>query len=322
MRAPAFWNAPAPTLAARLLSPLGAVYGAIAARRMGRPGTRVGPRVVCVGNFTLGGAGKTPAALTLAQRLIADGARVAFLSRGYGGALSGPSPVTVDPAVHRAGEVGDEPLLLARVAPTVICADRVAGARAAQRLGAEVVVMDDGLQNPALAKDERIAVVDGAVGLGNGLTFPAGPLRAPMAAQWPQVDAVWIVGPGEAGARVAQAAARAGKQVATGRLVPDPAVVAALAGRRLLAFAGIGRPQKFFETLRGAGLDVAATQAFPDHHAFTREDMTGLAARAAAQGLRLVATEKDLVRLDPALRALGADAGLIALPARLMFDPA
>lgn len=321
MRPPAFWNAPAPTLAARLLSPLGALYGAVAAARMRRPGTRVELRVVCVGNFTLGGAGKTPAALATAERLIAQGERVVFLSRGYGGSLSGPNPVTVDAQRHAAAQVGDEPLLLARVAPTVICADRVEGAQAARRMGASVVIMDDGLQNPALAKDERIAVVDGAVGLGNALPFPAGPLRAPMAAQWELVDAVWIVGSGAPGERVAQAAARAGKQVARGRLVPDPSVVATLAGRRLLAFAGIGRPQKFFDALREAGLDVAATQAFADHHPFTREDVAALARGAAARGLSLVTTEKDLARLDAEQQAVGAAAGLVALPARLVLEP-
>lgn len=322
MRAPGFWTAPAPTIRARLLSPLGALYGAITSARMARAGARVGARVVCIGNFTLGGAGKTPAALALAERLIAAGERVVFLSRGYGGALSGPSPVIVDPARHGAGEVGDEPLLLARRAPAVICADRVAGARAAVDLRASVIVMDDGLQNPALAKDDRIAVVDGAVGLGNGLTVPAGPLRAPMSAQWGHVDQVWIVGPGEAGGRVGEEAARRGKQVGLCRLEPDADVVAALAGRRLLAFAGIGRPSKFFETLRGAGLNVAATQVFADHHPYSPGDLAALTRRATGAGLTLVTTEKDYVRLGPELRAMGEAAGLVALPARLIFDPA
>jgi tetraacyldisaccharide 4'-kinase len=316
MRAPAFWNAAKPGLLARLLQPAGALYGAATARRMGGTGTRVGPRVVCVGNFTLGGAGKTPAALAIAERLSAAGERVAFLSRGYGGSLSGRSPVEVDVERHAAAEVGDEPLLLARRAPTVICADRVEGAIMARRLGASVVVMDDGLQNPAVIKDERVAVVDGAVGVGNGLCFPAGPLRAPMAAQWDHVDAVLIVGPGEAGERVAIEALRRGKRVERGRLAPDESVVARLRGRRLLAFAGIGRPEKFFATLREAGLDVAATRVFPDHHAFTSGEIAELARRASKEGLTLVSTEKDVVRLRPEARA-----AVIAVPARLTIEP-
>lgn len=322
MRAPTFWSKPAPALAARALAPIAAVYGAIAAARMRRPGAKAGVRVVCVGNFTMGGAGKTPAALALAGRLIEEGERVAFLSRGYGGALSGRDPVVVDPTRHDAREVGDEPLLLARLAPTVICADRVAGARAARDLGASVVVMDDGLQNPDLAKDEAVAVVDGAVGIGNARVFPAGPLRAPMAAQWGHVDAVWIIGEGEAGERVAIEALRRCKPVKRGRLAPDAGVVAALAGRPLLAFAGIGRPEKFFQTLREAGLDVAATRAFPDHHPFSVREIAALAGEAAARGLRLVTTEKDLARLGPELRAEGEATGLVALPARLIFDAA
>lgn len=314
MRAPAFWNASRPTLAARVLSPLGALYGAFAAARMRGEGARVGARIVCVGNFTLGGAGKTPAALALAEDLTARGERVVFLSRGYGGSLSGATPVEVDPARHSAREVGDEPLLLARRAPTVICADRLEGARMARRMGASVIVMDDGLQNPALAKDEAVAVVDGAVGLGNGLVFPAGPLRAAMAAQWPLVQRVLIIGPGAAGEEVAREAAARGKGVARGRLVPDPEAVAALTGRRLLAFAGIGRPEKFFETLHGEGLEVAATRAFPDHHPFSEGDLSAL--RGAAAGLTLVTTEKDLARLDPCRRA-----GIVALPARLIIEP-
>jgi tetraacyldisaccharide 4'-kinase len=320
MRAPAFWNAPAPTPAARLLAPLGAIYGAVAAARMTRPGTGVGLPVICVGNFTAGGAGKTPAALALAERLAAQGRRVAFLSRGHGGSLSGRAPVVVDAATHRAEEVGDEPLLLARAAPTVIGVDRVAAAQRARRLGAEMLIMDDGLQNPSLAKDEAIAVVDAAVGIGNGLCLPAGPLRAPMAAQWDHVDAVLIVGEGAAGQRLAQEAAARGKRVERARLAPDAAVVAALSGRPLMAFAGIGRPQKFFATLAQAGLETRVALAFADHRRYRPGEIDALLARAAREGLTAVTTEKDLVRLDPDARARALDSGLVALPARLVFD--
>jgi tetraacyldisaccharide 4'-kinase len=319
MRAPAFWNAPEARWPALALAPIAALYGALTARRLKRSGARVEVRIVCVGNFTAGGAGKTPAALGLAELLKEEGERVVFLSRGYGGALSGPKPVTVDLSLHDARAVGDEPLLLARSAPTVICADRLAGAKAAMGLGASVVVMDDGLQNPALVKDRVIAVVDGGVGLGNGFCIPAGPLRAPMAAQWPLVHEVWIVGPGAAGEAVAQEAARRGKSVRRARLIPDPNTVAELAGAPLLAFAGIGRPEKFFETLREAGLDVAAEACFPDHHAYVEAEIASLVRRAEEDGLRLVTTQKDMARLSAAALRIGADAGLTALPARLTF---
>lgn len=322
MRAPDFWNAAPVSLLARALAPLGALYGALAARKLAGPSERAPVPVVCLGNFTLGGAGKTPAALAVAERLIARGERPVFLSRGYRGALSGPTPATVDPTRHSAADVGDEPLLLARLAPTVICADRIAGARAAVAAGASVVVMDDGLQNPALAKDLSIAVVDGGVGLGSGYCPPAGPLRAPMAAQWGLADAVLIVGPGEAGAQVAREAQARGKPVLLAEMTPDAAVVAQLQGKPLLAFAGIGRPKKFFDTLRAAGLDVDSEATFPDHHPYVDAEIASLARRANEEGLRLVTTEKDMARLSPAARQAGAEAGLRALPARLALDEA
>lgn len=320
MQAPAFWNAARPTKAARLLSPLGWAYGAIAARRLRKQGERVRPRVICLGNFTLGGAGKTPAALALGERLVAQGERLVFLSRGYRGALSGDAPVAVDPSIHTAAQVGDEPLLLARLAPTLICADRLAGARAAEAMGASVIIMDDGLQNPALEKDWRIAVVDGPVGVGNGLCVPAGPLRAPMAAQWSLIDEMLVIGDGAPGDALALEAERRGKSVLRGRFAPDPGVVAQLAGHSLLAFAGIGRPDKFFDTLQGAGLDLDTRAVYPDHHAYKLPEIRSLARIANNETLRLVTTEKDLVRLSPEMRQAGAEAGLIALPVRLEID--
>ncbi|MBL8588379.1 MAG: tetraacyldisaccharide 4'-kinase [Methylobacteriaceae bacterium] len=319
MQAPDFWMRPRPGVAARLLQPFAALYGALARRRLAGPATRAGAPVICLGNFTLGGAGKTPAALALGARLAARGERVAFLSRGYRGALSGLEPVRVDPERHDAAAVGDEPLLLARLAPTFICADRLAGARAAIAAGASVVVMDDGLQNPALAKDLSILVVDSGVGFGNGLTLPAGPLRAPLAAQWPLVDAVLAIGEGAAGAAILAEAAARGLPTLSARMTPDPAAVAALRGAPLLAFAGIARPQKFFDTLAAAGLEIGATATFPDHHAYALGEIESLARRAAQEGLRLVTSEKDLMRLSPAARAAGAAAGLTALPATLDF---
>lgn len=315
MQAPDFWARP-PGALARLLTPFAALYGALAARRLAAPGTRAGAPVICLGNFTLGGAGKTPAALMVASRLAAMGATPAFLSRGYRGALSGPTPLRVGPG-HTAAEVGDEPLLLARQAPTFICVDRPAAAAAAVAAGADALVLDDGLQNPALAKDLSIAVFDAGVGVGNGLCLPAGPLRAPLAAQWGLAQAALIIGEGEPGEDVAAAARARGLAVLRARVAPAPEIVAQLRARRLLAFAGIGRPQKFFDTLTGEGLEVEATATFPDHHAYVPGEIASLARRANAEGLRLVTTEKDLARLTPEARAEGAAAGLVALPATL-----
>jgi tetraacyldisaccharide 4'-kinase len=272
IRPPRFWSAPDHP-AARLLAPVGAAYGALTAARMDRAGTRAPCPILCLGNFTLGGAGKTPTALALAAMLRDLGAEPAFLSRGYGGRLAGP--VRVDPGRHGADAVGDEPLLLARHAPTIVARDRVAGARACAAAGARVVVMDDGLQNPSLAKDLALAVVDAGAGLGNGRPFPAGPLRAPLARQWPHVGGLVLIGEGRAGEDVGTQALARGLPVHRARLVP---VAGDWAGRRAVAFAGIGIPQKFFDTLRAAGAEIAAARAFPDHHRYTAGDLSGLAA--------------------------------------------
>jgi tetraacyldisaccharide 4'-kinase len=317
MREPGFWWRE-PGLFARLLGPLGALYGAVAAARLARPGKRVGIPVVCIGNLTVGGAGKTPAALAVARRLLAAGARPVFLTRGYGGRLGGP--VTVEPR-HGAADVGDEPLLLTRIAPTIVARDRVAGARAAIAAGADVIVMDDGFQNPALAKDLSVIVVDGRRGIGNGQPLPAGPMRAPLAPQVARANALLVVGEPSPLAQPAIEAARAcDRPVLTGRLVPDPALAAQLSGRPTLAFAGIGDPEKFFTTLRGAGITVVATRSFADHHRLGGAEATELSRRADEAGLALVTTEKDLARMhgDDALAALARRT--VALPVRLAFD--
>ena len=254
MREPAFWWRK-PGLACSLLAPVAAAYGNIAAQRMARQGKRADVPVLCVGNFTLGGAGKTPAALLLAAWLEDAGAKVFFLSRGYGGSLAGPK--LVDVHADTAALVGDEPLLLARVAPTVVARDRVAGAKAAVAAGASVIVMDDGLQNASLAKDFTLAVIDARRGLGNGRLFPAGPLRAPLAAQLARSDALLLIGDGDG----ARDLAATGLPIFHGHLRPDAAAVAELKGRKVLAFAGIGDPEKFFRTATEAGIDVAAAPA-------------------------------------------------------------
>jgi tetraacyldisaccharide 4'-kinase len=319
MREPAFWWRE-PGLASRLLSPMAALYGAVAAHRMRRTGHRAPAKVVCIGNLTVGGAGKTPTAIATAQLLRDAGATPAFLTRGYGGELAGPVVVT---PTHTAAEVGDEPLLLARVAPTVVARDRVAGAAAAVAAGADTIVMDDGFQNPSLDKDLAVVVVDGRRGIGNGGVVPAGPLRAPLAAQLPRADALIVIGEPDRSARAVVEAARHGDQpVLTGRLVPDPAAVAALEGTRVLAFAGIADADKFFATLQEAGIAVAATQRFADHHPFSATEAADLIAKAEQSRLTLVTTEKDLARMvgDPALEALAARAKV--LPVTLALDKA
>ncbi len=312
MRAPAFWWKPAPTLTARLLWPFGAIYGALTARRMKRAGAEGGPPVICIGNFVAGGAGKTPTAIAVGQALLALGRKPVFLSRGYGSKAGAPR--LVDRARDKAADVGDEPLLLAAIAPCIVATDKLEGARACAAAGADVIVMDDGLQNPALAKALRIAVVDGAVGVGNGLCVPAGPLRAPLSAQWPHVDALVVIGPGAPGDALALAAEALGKPVLRGVLAPEPGMAMGLAGREVIAFAGIGRPEKFFATLQALGAEIIETEAFPDHHPFTPREIAGLQARAKRRGAALVTTEKDAVRLGPAAEQL------LTLPVRLALE--
>jgi len=302
MRDPGFWWRN-PGLAAALLSPAGIAYGVVAARRMAEPGARAGVPVICVGNFTLGGAGKTPTAMAVAKMLQAAGERPFCLSRGYGGKLAGPQQV--DAQKDKAAEVGDEPLLLARVAPTIVARDRVVGAAVARSAGASVIVMDDGLQNPSLVKDFTIAVIDGGRGIGNGFVFPAGPLRAPLRTQLKRTDALLIVGEGGPGGEVAT---RARVPVFHARLVPDIAAIGPLRARKVLAFAGIGDPEKFFATAAATGIAIAERKAFPDHRRFTAEEAGQLVMQAEHSGLALLTTEKDRARMagEPVLAALAA----------------
>jgi tetraacyldisaccharide 4'-kinase len=314
MREPAFWWR-APGGAARMLAPLAAVYGAVAAQRMARPGRRVGVPVICIGNLTTGGAGKTPTALAAARFLLAAGERPYFLSRGYGGRLAGP--VRVDPARHRAIDVGDEPLLLARLAATIVARDRLAGAETARAAGASIIVMDDGFQNPALAKDLALLVVDGRRGIGNGKVLPAGPLRAPLEAQLTHAHALLVIGTGAGASDVETSARDFGLPIFHGRLAPEAGVATALAGRKVLAFAGIADPDKFFATVAEAGIEVRERARFPDHHRYSGEEAEAIVTRAEQAGLLPLTTEKDLARLagDPRAAALFARAR--ALPVSL-----
>ena len=294
MREPGFWHGPA-SLNSHLLRPLGALYGAIAARRLQRRGLHAGIPVLCVGNYHVGGAGKTPTVLALSKLLRDLGETPVVLSRGYGGKLRGP--VRVDPARHAASDVGDEPMMLSGQLPVVVSRKRADGVPLARAQGATVILMDDGFQSPAVVKDASLIVIDSERGLGNGQVFPAGPLRAPLPPQLARTDALIIVGNGVAADAVAAEIAAQDKPVLRAHLKPDAAVVAQLRGKRVLAFAGIGDPARFFNTLRASGIDVAGQCAFADHHPYSQVEIESLIAEAQRDGLTLVTTEKDLARL-------------------------
>jgi tetraacyldisaccharide 4'-kinase len=287
---PEFWARRG--LVSSLLQPIACAYGAAgAARRHWARGGKAPVPVLCVGNLVAGGAGKTPVALSLAARLAGRGHAVHILVRGYGGSLAGP--VAVDPLVHRAAEVGDEALLLAEAAPTWVARDRAAGAARAAATGASLLLLDDGLQNPSLIKDLSLAVIDGPFGIGNGRLLPAGPLREPLAIGLARADAVVLIGEDAAGL----GPRLAGKPLLHARLVA--ANGGEFAGRDVLAFAGIGRPAKFFATLEAAGARLVARRAFADHHPYREDELDALRARAAAAGAPLVTTAKDWARLSP-----------------------
>ena len=292
LAAPKFWAHDG--WLARALSPLSAIGSIITARRVRRPGWRAPVPVVCCGNVTSGGAGKTTLVLNLAERLRDRTPHI--LLRGYGGSVRTVRRVQPD---DPASLVGDEALLLARIAPTWVGADRAASANAAVQAGAGILLMDDGLQNPTLAKTASILLIDGRTGFGNGRVLPAGPLREPVAAAASRCTAAVLIG---ADATQALAHLPPSLPVLRADLVQDNAITT-LAGRSVVAFAGIGLPEKFFSALRQSGANVLAARPFPDHHPYTPKDLDAVARAAQDRQAILVTTPKDAVRLPPAFRA-------------------
>jgi tetraacyldisaccharide 4'-kinase len=294
MHEPDFWYRPSSWMS-RLLMPLAAAYGAITGYRLQREGFDAGIPVLCVGNYHVGGAGKTPTVMALVKLLRDLGETPVVLSRGYGGRLRGP--VMVDLGRHLAADVGDEPLMLARQVPVAVARDRIDGVALARSQGASVIVMDDGFQNPAIAKDASLIVIDARRGLGNACVFPAGPLRAPLPPQIARTDALIVIGQGAAAEAIAALVRARGKPVLSARLRANDASVASLRGKRVAAFAGIGDPIRFFRTLRANGVEVALERAFPDHHPLSQGEIETLIAEARSNALTLVTTEKDFARL-------------------------
>ena len=314
IRTPAFWWREKPSLAARLLMPFGALYGGATLRRMTQNGVRLRVPVIVIGNAVAGGAGKTPATIAIAGLLKQTGQQPAIVSRGYGG-LYARRDDALRVIAQRADLIGDEAMLLARAAPAFVSGNRMAAATLAmETTSANVLLLDDGLQSRVIAPDLALMMIDGETGTGNGLCIPAGPLRAPLAQQLDFADVLIVVGEGAAGERIA-AQAR-GKTILRARLEPGPEALA-LKGERVVAFAGIGRPQKFFTMLERLGAQIIATRSFGDHHVYRTEQINALRALAARSQALLLTTEKDATRL-PALNGPGPMPRTI--PVRLVFD--
>lgn len=263
--------------------------------------------VICVGNIVAGGAGKTPTAMSLARLLIRQGQRPVFVSRGHGGNEKGPLRVNLEK--HTSRDVGDEAVLLAQIAPCFIGRNRAAAIQMAEKESPTHIILDDGLQNPKVAPDISLLVVDGAVGFGNRLLIPAGPLRETLHDAFSRITGIVMIGHDEQ-----LVSACLGKPVLKAKIRPTlPEDLPR--GSQVLAFAGIGRPAKFYDSCREAELDLVETRDFADHHVFTSEELHGLSSAAEKKGVRLVTTAKDWVRLPEPFRR-----GVSILDAQLVFE--
>lgn len=316
MRPPAFWNNPPsrPGWQARALAPLGWLYAHTTRRRVSQAGYQASVPVICIGNLNAGGTGKTPTTIALMQALTERGLVVHVVSRGYGGRLAGP--IQVDERKHRAADVGDEPLLLAAFGPVWVAHDRKLGVQSAEAAGAQVILLDDGFQNPSVVKTRSVVVVDAAVGFGNGRCIPAGPLREAVAPGLQRADAILSIGPDAAQDQFGTLWKRdiGAVPLFTGTLQPLNTGMS-WNGLRALAFAGIGRPAKFFDTLRGLGANIVAVHALEDHQPITAALFLRLVREAKGHRAQLVTTEKDAVRLPQDVRHK-----VLTVPVRLQID--
>lgn len=297
MRTPVFWHAGKGGLLKMALTPVGWIYrlaARLARRKKGGRAYKPNIPVICVGNLVAGGQGKTPVVDDFLRRISARGLDVHALSRGYGGALKGP--VRIDPKRHEASRAGDEPLLLCRTAPVWIAGNRAAGARVAIEHGAEVLVMDDGFQNAMIDKTASVIVIDGGFGFGNGATIPAGPLREPISDGLDRADAVVIIGPDDHDVEAAVRSRAPGLRILKARVRPTEGA-ATIEGKNVFAFAGIGRPEKFYRTLEELGCDIRARRNFGDHHPYGRADIQPILDRAKDLGAIPVTTAKDFIRV-------------------------
>lgn len=291
MKTPAYWNSI--NFMAKMLRPLGCIYN-LATRlniRLSKSKS-VDKPVICIGNLTAGGTGKTPVAVSIAAMLQSLNKKPFFVSRGYGGKLKN---IVVDNKIHTADAVGDEPLLLSRQAPIVVNPDRYQGALKAIENGADVIVMDDGFQNPGLKKDLSILVFDGSIGIGNGFGIPAGPLRESLADGLKRAQAVIILGKDKHNLKQLFSAL----PVFEGKIVSRPTEIST---PKIIAFAGIGRPEKFYDSLRQSGFEVKETYDFPDHHQYKIKELKNLIDRAETLGTELYTTAKDFVKIPPILQ--------------------
>ncbi len=309
MRTPKFWEKEK-GLWISLLRPASAVYAALTKRRVQKKGYQSSLPVICVGNIYVGGVGKTPVCLALGELLHNHDRNFYYLNNGYKAEKKG---VVVDKRIHTALDVGDEALLLNEMAPTVVDANRAKGAKLAEKWGAKALIMDDGFQNPTLKKDFSFVVVDGKKGFGNGFVLPTGPLREPVLEGLKRANAIILVGEDTWGVQFFLKRNNIDLPIITGHFQLDKTVVSLFRDKQVFAFAGIGNPQKFYQSLTAAGIQVQGAEDFPDHYHYTRFDIENL--RKKAKNLPLLTTEKDGIKLSKDMRQ-----NIFVMPGQFVFD--